>query len=168
MSSQTMVLEFGAREDMAMRLALTTTAQGTMSALGPLAGAIIASSLGYGVLFGVSIGFLVVGLIVLVTLVDEPRFRRCRLTVGRRAMPLGAVLKKGEIDSMRIGVPKEIKTLEFRIGRRQASSSGCAARDMRSSSRPGRRRHRPRRFGLRRSRRRRSCPTPRRSSTPPS
>jgi MFS family permease len=75
MSSQTMVLEFGAREDIAMRLALTTTAQGTMSALGPLAGGIIAVSLGYGVLFAVSIGFLLAALAVLLLRVDEPRFR---------------------------------------------------------------------------------------------
>ena len=76
MSSQTMVLEFGAREDMAMRLALTSTAQGTMSTIGPLAGGIIASSLGYEVLFGASIAFLVVALAVLLARVDEPRFRR--------------------------------------------------------------------------------------------
>ena len=38
MSSQTMVLEFGAREEIAMRLALVATAQGAMSAAGPLAG----------------------------------------------------------------------------------------------------------------------------------
>jgi MFS family permease len=75
MSSQTMVLEFGAREDIAMRLALTTTAQGTMSALGPLAGGIIAASLGYGVLFAVSIAFLIAAVAVLVLRVDEPRFR---------------------------------------------------------------------------------------------
>jgi MFS family permease len=75
MSSQTMVLEFGAREDIAMRLALTTTAQGAVSAIGPLAGGIIASGLGYGVLFGASIGFLIAALIVLLTLVEEPRFR---------------------------------------------------------------------------------------------
>ena len=75
MSSQTMVLEFGERDDMAMRLALTTTAQGAMAAIGPLAGGVIAATLGYGVLFGVSIGFLVVALIVLLTLVEEPRFR---------------------------------------------------------------------------------------------
>ncbi|MEP6967740.1 MAG: MFS transporter, partial [Pseudomonadota bacterium] len=75
MSSQTMVLEFGARDDMAMRLALTATAQGAMSAIGPLAGGVIAAVLGYQVLFGVSIGFLAVALIVLVALVEEPRFR---------------------------------------------------------------------------------------------
>ena len=76
MSSQTMVLEFGARDDMAMRLALTSTAQGAMSAIGPLAGGLIAATLGYEVLFGVSIGFLIIALAVLVTLVEEPRYRR--------------------------------------------------------------------------------------------
>jgi MFS family permease len=75
MSSQTMVLEFGARDDMAMRLALTSTAQGAMSAIGPLAGGLIAATLGYEALFGVSIGFLLTALIILVTLVEEPRFR---------------------------------------------------------------------------------------------
>ncbi|HEY1447142.1 MAG TPA: MFS transporter [Caulobacteraceae bacterium] len=75
MSSQTMVLEFGARDDMAMRLALTSTAQGAMSAIGPLAGGLIAATLGYEVLFGVSIGFLTTALVILLTLVEEPRFR---------------------------------------------------------------------------------------------
>jgi MFS family permease len=75
MSSQTMVLEFGARDDMAMRLALTSTAQGAMSAIGPLAGGLIAATLGYEVLFGVSIGFLLTALVILLTRVEEPRFR---------------------------------------------------------------------------------------------
>lgn len=76
MSSQTMVLEFGARDDIAMRLALTSTAQGAMSAIGPLAGGVLAVTLGYEILFGVSIGFLVIALFVLVGLVEEPRYRR--------------------------------------------------------------------------------------------
>ena len=75
MSSQTMVLEFGARDDIAMRLALTSTTQGAMNAIGPLAGGLIAQTLGYEVLFGLSIGFLVAALIVLATMVEEPRFR---------------------------------------------------------------------------------------------
>jgi MFS family permease len=75
MSSQTMVLEFGARDDIPMRLALTTTAQGTMNTLGPLAGGLIAATLGYQVLFGVSVGMLTVALAVLLTLVEEPRYR---------------------------------------------------------------------------------------------
>jgi MFS family permease len=76
MSSQTMVLEFGARDDIPMRLALVTTAQGAMNAIGPLAGGLIAATLGYQPLFAVSIGFLAVALVVILTLVEEPRFRR--------------------------------------------------------------------------------------------
>lgn len=76
MSSQTMVLEFGARDDIPMRLALTTTAQGAMNTIGPLAGGAIAATLGYQVLFGVSLGLLTTALVVLLTLVEEPRYRR--------------------------------------------------------------------------------------------
>jgi MFS family permease len=79
MSSQTMVLEFGVRDDIAMRLALTTTAQGAMAAIGPLAGGVIARFFGYEVLFGVSIGFLLVALAVLLTVVEEPRLRKGRV-----------------------------------------------------------------------------------------
>ena len=76
MSSQTMVLEFGSRDDIPMRLALTTTAQGLMNTIGPLAGGLIAATLGYHVLFGVSVSMLVIALAVLLLLVDEPRYRR--------------------------------------------------------------------------------------------
>jgi MFS family permease len=76
MSSQTMVLEFGSRDDMPMRLALTTTAQGAMNTIGPLAGGLVAATLGYEALFGVSVGLLLVSLIVLLTMVEEPRYRR--------------------------------------------------------------------------------------------
>ena len=75
MSSQTMVLEFGAREEIAMRLALVATAQGATSAAGPLVGGLIAKLFGYPTLFGVSIGFLIAALAILLTLVREPRFR---------------------------------------------------------------------------------------------
>jgi MFS family permease len=70
-----MVLEFGAREEIAMRLALVATAQGAMSAAGPLAGGLVAAVFGYPALFGVSMGFLVAALVILLTLVREPRFR---------------------------------------------------------------------------------------------
>jgi MFS family permease len=75
MSSQTMVLEFGARDDIPMRLALTTTAQGAMNTVGPLAGGLIAATLGYQVLFGVSVSLLAIALAVLLVLVEEPRHR---------------------------------------------------------------------------------------------
>jgi MFS family permease len=75
MSSQTLVLEFGVREEIAMRLALVATAQGAMSAAGPLAGGLIAAVFGYPALFSVSMAFLVAALVILLTLVREPRFR---------------------------------------------------------------------------------------------
>ncbi len=79
MSSQTMVLEFGSRDDIPMRLALTATAQGTMNTAGPLLGGLIAQTLGYQVLFGASMGLLATSLIVLVTMVEEPRFRKSKV-----------------------------------------------------------------------------------------
>ena len=76
MSASTMVLEFGMRDDMAMRLAFSATAEGLMAAIGPLAGGVIATLLGYTTLFGASITFEVLALIVLLTLVKEPRLRK--------------------------------------------------------------------------------------------
>jgi MFS family permease len=76
MSSQTMVLEFGLREDMPMRLAFSSTAEGLVSALGPLIGGVVAAIAGYSVLFVISTVFLLASLTVLLTLVDEPRNRR--------------------------------------------------------------------------------------------
>jgi MFS family permease len=76
MSSQTMVLEFGSREDMAMRLAFTQTAQGLTSAIGPIFGGLIVDHLGYTPLFSLSMAFLMAGLGILLTLVEEPRNRR--------------------------------------------------------------------------------------------
>lgn len=78
MSTQTMVLEFGAREDVAMRLALSNTAQGLMSTIGPLAGGVLAASFGYPALFWVSIAFLAIALALLVGVVEEPRWRKAR------------------------------------------------------------------------------------------
>jgi MFS family permease len=59
-----------------MRLALTTTAQGAMNTIGPLAGGAIAATLGYQVLFGVSAGLLTIALGIILVLVEEPRHRR--------------------------------------------------------------------------------------------
>jgi MFS family permease len=76
MSSQTMVLEFGLREDMAMRLAFSSTAEGIMLSLGPLVGGVIAAVAGYLLVFYTSIGFEVVALALVIFLVEEPRLRR--------------------------------------------------------------------------------------------
>jgi MFS family permease len=76
MSSQTMVLEFGARQDMPMRLGLSQTAQGLMNTIGPLIGGLIAVTVGYKPLFVVSMVFEAIALALLLTKVDEPRYRR--------------------------------------------------------------------------------------------
>jgi MFS family permease len=76
MSSQTMVLEFGSLQDMPMRLGLSQTAQGFMNFFGPLAGGVIAITLGYRSLFYVSLGFEAIALALLIFIVDEPRYRR--------------------------------------------------------------------------------------------
>ncbi|MFI4972947.1 MAG: MFS transporter [Caulobacterales bacterium] len=76
MSATTMVLEFGDRHDMAMRLALSSTTQGLMATLGPLCGGLVAASFGYKPVFMMSMLMLGVSLVVLVTMVKEPRLRR--------------------------------------------------------------------------------------------
>ncbi|CAN7251949.1 MFS transporter [Phenylobacterium sp. LjRoot164] len=76
MAAQTMILEFGSRAEMPMRIAISSTAEGIMASLGPLAGGFIADHYGFNVVFGASIGFLVLGLIVLLTVVKEPRTAR--------------------------------------------------------------------------------------------
>jgi MFS family permease len=83
MSVTTMVLEFGPRDDMAMRLALSTTAEGMMAAAGPLLGGVIASGLGYTALFGTSMSCQVLALILLLWLVEEPRKRRLRQALAQ-------------------------------------------------------------------------------------
>jgi len=76
MSSQTMVLEFGARQDMPMRLGLSQTAQGFMNTIGPLIGGVIAVTAGYRPLFILSMVFEAIALGLLLWVVDEPRYRR--------------------------------------------------------------------------------------------
>jgi MFS family permease len=85
MSAQNIVFEFGHRDDMAMRLALSNTAESIMSAITPLAGGVIADYLGYHAVFLVSIAFEVVALALLLALVEEPRKKRLALEAEKMA-----------------------------------------------------------------------------------
>ena len=76
MSAGTMILEFGDRDEMPMRIAFSATAEGIMGSIGPLLGGVISSTLGYGPMFSISIAFLVAALVVLIALVKEPRTAR--------------------------------------------------------------------------------------------
>jgi MFS family permease len=79
MSAQNIVFEFGHRDDMAMRLALSNTAESIMSALGPLLGGFIAAGLGYHAVFWVAIVCESIALVLLLAFVEEPRKRRLEL-----------------------------------------------------------------------------------------
>lgn len=76
MAAQTMILEFGSRAEMPMRIAISSTAEGIMASLGPLVGGFVADHYGFNMVFGASIGFLALGLLVLLTVVKEPRTAR--------------------------------------------------------------------------------------------
>ena len=75
LSAQNMVLEFGHRDDIAMRLALSNTAEATMMALGPLAVGAIVAALGFKPVFALSILLEAAALVLMLWLVEEPRKR---------------------------------------------------------------------------------------------
>ncbi|WP_411287699.1 MFS transporter [Phenylobacterium sp.] len=76
MAAQTMVLEFGSRDELPMRIAVSATAESITATAGPLIGGVMAEALGYQVVFGCSIGFLVAAALILLVLVKEPRTAR--------------------------------------------------------------------------------------------
>ncbi|RAK61654.1 MFS transporter [Phenylobacterium hankyongense] len=76
MAAQTMILEFGARDDLPMRIAVSATAESITATLGPLLGGKIADLFGYDLVFGISIGVLVAALVLLIAAVKEPRTAR--------------------------------------------------------------------------------------------
>jgi len=76
MSAQNIVFEFGHRDDMAMRLALSNSAESGMAALGPLVGGLIAAAFGYAAVFSVTMAFLVLALALMLLRVEEPRKRK--------------------------------------------------------------------------------------------
>ena len=76
MSAQTMILEFGARDDLPMRIAVSATAESITATLGPLIGGKVADLFGYDIVFGASIGFLAAALLLLIVAVKEPRTAR--------------------------------------------------------------------------------------------
>jgi MFS family permease len=76
MAAQTMILEFGARDDLPMRIAVSATAEAITATLGPLIGGQLADLIGFDRVFGISLGFLAVAILLLTTAVKEPRTAR--------------------------------------------------------------------------------------------
>lgn len=75
MAANTMILEFGARDDLPMRIAVSATAESITATAGPLVGGIVAEIYGYDVVFMASLGFLVAAFVILVAAVRDPRRR---------------------------------------------------------------------------------------------
>ena len=76
MSTSNIVLEYGHRHDVPMRMALSNTAEGAMGALAPLLGAGLVVWVGYEASFCATIVTMAVALGVLVWKVEEPRRKR--------------------------------------------------------------------------------------------
>lgn len=77
-SNQNIIVEFGARDDLPMRIAMLNTATSLMMAIGPLLGGLVARGLSFTALFSFSIAVLA-GAVFTMIFVDEPRKRRIKL-----------------------------------------------------------------------------------------
>ncbi len=75
-SNQNIIVEFGARDDLPMRIAMLNTATSLMHAAGPLLGGVIAYAISFDALFALSIAVLLAAVLTMIFLVDEPRKRR--------------------------------------------------------------------------------------------
>lgn len=75
MSSTNIVIEFGHKHDIPMRMALSNTAEGLMGSLAPLLGGVLAMVWGYKAAFIATIVSVAISLVILVWKVDEPRRR---------------------------------------------------------------------------------------------
>ena len=73
MAAHTMVLEFGSRDEMPMRIAVSATAETIAAAVSPLVGGLLAEALGFQPVFVISIVFLGAALLLLLTSVKDPR-----------------------------------------------------------------------------------------------
>jgi MFS family permease len=78
MAAQTMILEFGSRHELPMRIAISSTAENVMATAGPLVGGLLVEFVGFEQVFGASIAALAVALVVTVVAVPEPRHRLAR------------------------------------------------------------------------------------------
>jgi MFS family permease len=73
LSAQTLVLEFGSSEDIPMRLALSTTVETSIAAIGPLIGGSVAHYVGFPPLLIFSLGALIAATAIVVLGVRDPR-----------------------------------------------------------------------------------------------
>lgn len=75
MAANTMILEFGNRDDLPMRIAVSATAESITATAGPLIGGVVAEVYGYSTVFMASLGFLAAAFVILILAVRDPRRR---------------------------------------------------------------------------------------------
>jgi MFS family permease len=76
MSAQNLVLEFGSRRDLPMRIAVANSASELVAAFGAVAGGLLTLVVSFPTLFWVAIGFQCAALAIVLFFVDEPRKHR--------------------------------------------------------------------------------------------
>jgi len=82
LSAMTLVLEFGATEDIPIRLALSTTVETSIAAIGPLIGGSVAHYIGFPPLLIFSLGALIVASAIVMLGVRDPRFAPAHVNSG--------------------------------------------------------------------------------------
>jgi two-component system phosphate regulon sensor histidine kinase PhoR len=84
-AAQNMVLEFGSREDLPMRIAMVNSAQSLVQVVGAIAGGHIAQSLGFAEVFVAAVLAKLAAAMLLWFYVAEPRRRTARVVPGAEA-----------------------------------------------------------------------------------
>ncbi|MCH2169267.1 MFS transporter [Myxococcota bacterium] len=74
-TSRNMMLEFGSRRNLPMRIAVANSAAQAVAAIGAVAGGFIASAFSYSILFWIAFAFQACALVMVMFGVDEPRYR---------------------------------------------------------------------------------------------
>jgi MFS family permease len=75
MSAQNLVLEFGRRHDLPMRIAVANSASELVAAFGAAAGGVVAALVSYAGVFWVAICFQLAAVVMVLVWVDDPRHR---------------------------------------------------------------------------------------------
>jgi MFS family permease len=78
LSSQNLVLEFGSRENLPLRIALANTTSEAVGVVGPIAAGLLADSVSYTPVFAIAIACQALAFAIMLTRVSEPR-RRVRV-----------------------------------------------------------------------------------------
>jgi MFS family permease len=73
MGQQNLVLEFGSRKDMPLRIGATNSVTEATGVIAPLAGGALATGFGYPTVFMVAVGFLVAAALLVLARLREPR-----------------------------------------------------------------------------------------------